>query len=418
MKEQEQPAGQTANPALGAPDVGPSAIGKRTLVHPAYPAPARGASPARPTGNGPPVVQAKNSTTDTDESRKPSHNLTEISKTAIDELDGDKSKKVLLATVLAAARLHELPAFTAILKAAAHETYGDHFIFLVNELEEDYGSQTTVSILQAFADAGINITAKLDTYNLQPLAAVATFKSTASRFKALYLSGDLSDADQRRIALLLRDAEATLRSIEGPPRQHGPQVKRAAGVAGAAVAAWEIAGALAADDVTAVGVADDVAIPFVVVAAIVLTGIAAFTGGPKPTMLDYAPAKKAVEAALRQMTDLLAISAAMAIQGDRARGQIKNVATHLARLLVMATVGGHPPGEPPKKNNDDDKHWWSEIKASIKNFLQATKDASRKQIMRELLKNYTEAQIAEIEAALARAEEMMGENIGKILPPP
>jgi hypothetical protein len=38
--------------------------------------------------------------------------------------------------------------------------------------------------------------------------------------------------------------------------------------------------------------------------------------------------------------------------------------------------------------------------------------------MRELLKGFNEAQIAEIEATLARAEQMMGENVGRILPPP
>jgi hypothetical protein len=184
---------------------------------------------------------------------------------------------------------------------------------------------------------------------------VAAFKSTAARFKELYLSGDLSETDRRFVGVLRREAEGALRSIEGPPKKHGPQVKLA-GVAGAAVAAWQVAGALAADDVTAVGVADDVAIPFVVVGAIVLTGIAVFSGGPKPTMLDYAPAKKAVEGALRQMTDLLAISAAMAVQADRAHGQTRNLATHLARLLVLASVGGHPPGEPPKKNDNNDKH--------------------------------------------------------------
>jgi hypothetical protein len=398
---------------IGPADLAPGGTGKRTLVDAASPSVA---PPARTTG-GPPAVQAKGSGTSTDESPKPSHNLSEISKMAIDELDGGKSMKVLLSTVLAAAKLHELPAFTAILKAAPHQTHGDHFIFLFHELQDDYGSQATVSILQAFADAGINIAAKLDAYDLQPLAAVATFKSTAARFKELYLSGDLSEADRRLIGVLLREAEGALRSIEGPPKKHGPQVKLA-GVAGAAVAAWQVAGALAADDVTAVGVADDVAIPFVVVGAIALTGIAAFSGGPKPTMLDYAPARKAVEAALRQMTDLLAISTAMAVQGERARGQIKNVAMHLARLLVLASVGGHPPDEPPKKNNNNDKHWWSEIKASLKNFFQATKGASRKQILRELLKDYSEAQIAELEAALTRAEEMMGENIGKVLPPP
>jgi hypothetical protein len=364
-----------------------------------------------------PVVQAKASVTSTDESPRPSHNLSEIGKTAIDELDGGKSMKVLLATVLAAAKLHELPAFTEILKAARHDIHGDHFIFLIHELQEDYGSPATVSILQAFADVGINITAKLDAYDLQPLAAVATFKSTVVRFKQLYLSGDLSEADMRHIGVLLREAETALRSIEGPPKKHGPRVQLA-GVAGGAVAAWQLAGALAADDVTAVGVADDVAIPFVVVGALVLTGVAALSGGPRPTMLDYGPARKAVEVALRQMTDLLAISTALAVQTEKAHGQIRNVAAHLARLLVLASVGGHPPGEPPKKNDNDDRHWWSEIKASVKNFLQATKGASRKQVMRELLKIYSEAQIAEIEAALARAEEMMGESIGRFLPPP
>lgn len=410
----EQRAERAATGAIGPAGIASGAIGKRTLVDAASPTSAPDAAPAN---SGPPIVQAKPSATSTDESPRPSHNLSEISKTAIDELNGGKSMKVLLSTVLAAAKLHELPAFTAILKAAPHNVHGDHFIFLIHELQDDYGSQATVSILQAFADAGINITAKLDAYDLQPLAAVATFKSTTVRFKQLYLSGDLSEADMRHIGVLLREAETALRSIEGPPKKHGPQVKLA-GVAGAAVAAWQLAGALAADDVTAVGVADDVAIPFVVVGAIVLTGIAALSSGPKPTMLDYAPAKKAVEIALRQMTDLLAISTALAVQTDRARGQIRNVATHLARILVLASVGGHPPGEPPKKNDRDDKHWWSEVKASLKNFLQATKGASRKQIMRELLRYYSEDQIAEIEAALARAEEMMGENIGRILPPP
>jgi hypothetical protein len=410
----EQRAERAATGAIGPADLASGAIGKRTLVDAASPPSAPGASPAK---GGPLIVQAKPSATSTDESPKPSHNLSEISKTAIAELDGGRSMKVLLSTVLAATKLHELPGFTAILQAAPHQTHGDHFIFLIHELQDNYGSQATVSILQAFADAGINITAKLDAYDLQPLAAVATFKSTAVRFKQLYLSGDLSEADMRHIGILLREAEAALRSIEGPPKKLGPQVKLA-GAAGAAVATWQLAGALAADDVTAVGIADDVAIPFVVVGAIVLTGIAALSGGPKPTMLDYAPARQAVEAALRQMTDLLAISTAMAVQGERARGQMKNLAVHLARLLVLASVGGHPPEEPPKKNNDDDKHWWSEIKASVKNFLQATKGASRKQILRELLKYYNEAQLAEIEAALARAEDMMGENIGKLLPPP
>lgn len=174
----EQRGERAANAAIGPTDLASGAIGKRTLVDAALPPPAPGAASPSPGRGGPPVVQAKTAAANADESPRPSHNLSELSKTAIEELDGDKRKKVLLATMLSTAKLHELPAFTALLKAAPDSTHG---IFLINELQDDYGSQATVSILQAFADAGINITAKLDTYDLQPLAAVATFRPPRER---------------------------------------------------------------------------------------------------------------------------------------------------------------------------------------------------------------------------------------------
>jgi hypothetical protein len=337
---------------------------------------------------------------------------------AIAELAGDQRKKVLLATVLAAKKRGELPAFAAILKARPHGTFGDHFVFLVNELHEDYGSKNTVSILQLFADDGIDISSQLDTSELRPLAAVAKFKSFVFRFKELIRSGELSEADQQQVGQLIADAEAALRSVEGGPRNPGPSAKQAGGVAVAAGVAWRLAGALAVDDVTGIGVANDVAIPFVIVGAAALSAIALASGGPKPVTLDYGPARSKIEAALRQMTDLVAVSAAMAVQGPRAAGQLSNIAVHLARLLALASVGGRPSGEPPKKNDRDDKHWWAEIKASLKNYLQATREASNKQIKRELLKYFKEAELVEIEAALIRAEQMMGEKIGRLLPPP
>jgi hypothetical protein len=338
-------------------------------------------------------------------SAKASRNLLIIAQQTIDELDGRQSEKVLLQAVMSATRLKELPAYTAILKAKPDATYGDYFIWLFNKLHDDYGSKITVGVMQWFADAGIDIPKQVHTYTLAPLAAVARFKSLVNRFKKLLQSGDLSKADAQRVSQLILDAQSAIRSIEGPPTRPGSQVKMAGGVAMAAGAAWRLAGALAVDDVTGVGVADDLAIPFVIV-------------GAKVVKLDFGPAQKAVEAALREMTDLLAISAAIAVQGPRAAGQLGNVAVHLARLLVLASVGGHPPGEPPKKNKDNDNHWWTEIKASIKNFFQATKGASRKQIMRELVKaGYTEAEIAEIEATLAQAEAQMGETVGPLLPP-
>jgi hypothetical protein len=353
--------------------------------------------------------------------RQPSREVTDDAARAIELMDDDGSKKELLSLVLSVSRRHELRAFTRLLKQAHDDDYEDHFVHLVYRLNNDWGTRIAVGLLQGFADAGVDLTKELPSYGEPaPLAAVATFKSLTTRLAALVRSGDLSKADTTELQTLLRAAEDALRQVDPPKPAGGPGPRvKLAGVAGAAAAAWSIAGGLAADDVTVVGVADDVAIPFVIIAAAALTAIAVFTGGPKPEKLDFGPARRPVEAALRKMVELVAISQAMAVQGARAAGQLGNIAVHLARLLVLGSVGGHPPGEPPKKNDRDDKHWWSEIKASLKNFFQATKGASRKQIMRELLKaGYTDAEIAEIEAALARAGEMMGETVELLLPPP
>lgn len=113
MKDQR--AVRAASLPIEPAQLAAGATGKRTLVDSAS---AAGMVPPAPARGGTSIVQAKTSATTTDQSSKPSHNLSAISKTAIEELDGDKSKKVLLATVLAAAKLQELPAFTAILKAA------------------------------------------------------------------------------------------------------------------------------------------------------------------------------------------------------------------------------------------------------------------------------------------------------------
>jgi hypothetical protein len=76
-----------------------------------------------------------------------------------------------------------------------------------------------------------------------------------------------------------------------------------------------------------------------------------------------------------------------------------------------------PSGEPPKNNNDNDNHWWTEIKAFLQAIQQAIKGASRRQVIRELLKQgFTEEQIAEIEAKLIEAARMMGEQPPTFLP--
>ena len=173
-------------------------------------------------------------------------------------------------------------------------------------------------------------------------------------------------------------------------------------------------GVLVADDATGVGTVDD---PLLILVGIAALAVIIATAPPAPQR-DLDEAWRRIGDSLRELGEI-GTGITMAIQGPRAAGQLTNIARHLARLLALAAVGGVASGEPPKNNNDDDPHWWTEIKASVRQFLQAIKGASRKQVIRELLKEgFTEAEIAEIEAALARAGETMGETIGNLLPPP
>jgi hypothetical protein len=165
-----------------------------------------------------------------------------------------------------------------------------------------------VGILRWFADAGVDITKQLPTYSLEPLAAVAKFKSVVQRYKALVNSGKVSEADRQRVGQLIEEAEMAIRGIESPPGKPGVKVKAMGGVAAAATALWTTAGVLAADDVTVIGVADDVLIPFVVVGAAFLSGIALFSG-PKPVMLEYRPAKPKIEVVLLALLMVLEMAA-------------------------------------------------------------------------------------------------------------
>jgi Domain of unknown function (DUF4157) len=258
---------------------------------------------------------------------KPSRDLEDFARTAIRGLDDD-NKKMKFVAVVSAANRSELPAFAAILRAKPHRTYGDYFIFLIAELEQDWGSRRTVTILQWFADAGVDIS-KLN-YSLDPLAAVARFRSLVQRYQAALSSGRVREADRQRVGQAIAEADMALRGIEGPARKPGAQVQQMGGVALAAGALWTTAGILAADDVTVIGVADDVAIPFVIIAAATLSAIALFTGGRKPEILDYGPAKAKVDAAL------LAIAAAV------------NVAVNVPRPAPLPPPPQSPTREPQR----------------------------------------------------------------------
>lgn len=174
------------------------------------------------------------------------------------------------------------------------------------------------------------------------------------------------------------------------------------------------AGGLVADDATGVGVGDDVLLPFVGLAAIVTI----IVSRPPPS---HSELERAWSNVSRSLENLAAAGSGivLAVQGERLAGNTRQLSVHLARLLALASVGGAPSGEPPKRNNDDDKHWWTEIKSFVRSIGQATKGASRKQVIRELLRQgYQEEQILEIERRLIEAAEKMGEQAPPFLPPP
>jgi RHS repeat-associated protein len=100
--------------------------------------------------------------------------------------------------------------------------------------------------------------------------------------------------------------------------------------------------------------------------------------------------------------------AVLAINGKNVRGNTIQIAIHLARLLRLPQVGGQPPDEDPDPGDDNDEHWWNEIKGFLKNVQKALDGASRKQAMRELLKEFTEQQVDDIIQRLAEAASKMG----------
>ncbi len=92
--------------------------------------------------------------------------------------------------------------------------------------------------------------------------------------------------------------------------------------------------------------------------------------------------------------------------GDAIRGNTRELARHLARILG-SDVAGMPPDhqEDPER---DRPHWWKEVLNFIK---EVAKHALKpKQLGRELSKEFTKEQIQEIIAALKRAAEFLGKD--------
>lgn len=217
----------------------------------------------------------------------------------------------------------------------------------------------------------------------------------------------LGETERKELETAVADAEAALRSYDELAGQGQART--------AAMAPLALAGVgILADDATGVGVADD---PLLILVGIGMLATLLLTRAPASDQ-QLAQAWSRVTSSLRTVAAAGETLVLLKINGDRLRGNAGQLAAHLARLLALASVGGVPSGEPPKNNNDNDPHWWKEIKAFLKNIQSAIGNASRKQVLRELGKKFTEEQILEIERMLAEAAKRMGEPPPPFLPPP
>jgi Domain of unknown function (DUF4157) len=236
------------------------------------------------------------------------------------------------------------------------------------------------------------------------LAAVRA-KLAAARSILADKNAPLSDNERKELETAVASAEAALREYGGLADQGQTRV--------AAMGSLALAGGgILADDATVVGVADD---PLLILVGIGMLATMLMTRAPASDQ-QLAQAWSRVTGALQTVAAAGTTLVMLKLNGDRLRGNTEQLAVHLARILALASVGGMPSGEPPKNNNDNDPHWWKEIKAFLKNIRSAIGDASRKQVLRELRKKFTEEQILEIERMLAEAAKRMGEPPPPFLP--
>ncbi|MCG8423119.1 MAG: DUF4157 domain-containing protein [Proteobacteria bacterium] len=217
----------------------------------------------------------------------------------------------------------------------------------------------------------------------------------------------LTEQEREELAKTIHQAEADLRDYVDLANQGSTQK---AGIGGLLA----VGGAILADDATGVGVADD---PLLILVGIGLAATWLFTRSPASSR-ELARSWQSLICSLEAIAAASTTVLALRIKGDQLRGNTERLAEHLARLLAVASVGGVPSGEPPSNNNDNDPHWWKEIKAFLKNIQSSIKGASRKQVMRELLRKgkFTEQQIRDIANKLVEAANKMGEPPPPFLP--
>ena len=221
----------------------------------------------------------------------------------VEKVDDDDADKVFLSLVLNGIKL-DAKEFGGLLIARRNDKHGNYLTAVVRMLEDEWGTRLTVRVLEALALRGVAVH-----------GAVKAPTSAAGGRRAIQgPAGDVqrpgrAGRGQRRGQRVNASAAAVadiLRTIEARRRKAGVPVELAGGAAVAAGALWKVAAGLAADDVTGVGVADDIAIPFVVIGAVVLSGVALFAGRTPPEILDYAPAQAAAKAAVLLMQQVVA----------------------------------------------------------------------------------------------------------------
>jgi hypothetical protein len=233
------------------------------------------------------------------------------------------------------------------------------------------------------------------TSNVSP-QQLARFRELVAQAQILLQSNTLTPEEAAEVNQVIGQAQNAIRQLETVSGR-GQSLGSAAGVTLGA------AGVLAADDVTVVGGLNDVAIPFVLLAAGVLAlGAWARSSSTRDIERTGQAAQQAVEEAIQTIGQIL-----MAQQvGNQVRGLTAQVVIHLARILGT-TVGG----QPPDHQNDPDRdrpHWWNEIKTFIRQIRD--KGLSPRQLLRELRKQFNEAQLSEIREALRQAARRMGED--------
>lgn len=225
---------------------------------------------------------------------------------------------------------------------------------------------------------------------------LTNFRALITQYRQIRASGSLTAEEIAEVDRSIAQAEQAIRTAEDVS-ESGSSLYAASAMALGATAV------LAADDATVIGIADDVALPFTLLAAGALAAIGWTIGSSAQEIRQASDAAgRAVSEAINTIGQIILAQAV----GEQIRGNTRQIIAHLARILGT-TVAGRPPDhqQDPNRNRG---HWWTEIKAFLKNIQ--SRGLSPKQLMRELRKAFTEEQIAEIREVLRRVAEMMGEG--------